>query len=179
MRQGKTFFPFFCIGGNRWLSRLDIKKLRLTLKPLPCGFPSRAVSKRNGYHEVYTCLSLLHKDTSKILYFNLLRRTLRKVSSIYPPMQSSPKSSFVYFIREDGDLLFSIPITNIFKVQGTKFLSCYKRILECWVDLCARCPHSKEDRVRRRDSVATFPFMPLTPSVGNGLRTLGSSVRYP
>lgn len=119
------------------------------------------------------------KTLRKILYFSLLRRTSEKSLLHSAPNAKSPKSSFMYFIRADGDLLFSIPITNSFKVQGTKFLSCYKRILECGVDLCARCPHPKEDRVRRTDSFATFPFTPLTPNVEKGLRSPGPSVRFP
>lgn len=122
------------------------------------------------------------KTLGKNLYFSLLRRTLEKSLFHLSPNSKQPKSSFVYgtFIRDDGDLLVSIPITNIVKFQGTKFLYCYKRILECRVDLCARYPHPKEDRVRRTDSVDTFPFMPLTPRVENGLRSSGlSSARYP
>lgn len=180
MRQGKTLFPFFCIGDNRWLSRLGVKNLSLHLGISPVGFHLQAVGKRNRYHEVYTCLSLLHKYTRKNSVFQPPQENIGESLFHLSPNSKQPKSSFVYFIRDDGDLLVSIPITNIVKFQGTKFLYCYKRILECWVDLCARYPHPKEDSVRRTDSVATFPFMPLTPHVENVLRSSGSSsVRYP
>lgn len=119
------------------------------------------------------------KTLGKILDLNLLRRRVswRRDSSIYPEMQSNSKRSFLCFIRDDGDFLFFIPVTNVFKLQWTEFPSCYKRILECWVDLCARYPHPKEDRGGRTDSVATFPCTPLTSTVGNGFKGVGSSVR--
>lgn len=72
-----------------------------------------------------------------------------------PQMQSS---SFLDFIKADGIYHFSLRITNIFKPQGTKFPSYYKRILESWVD-----PHPEEDQVKTTDSAASLPFAPSCP----------------